>query len=287
MRLAVLTENHTINNALEEEYGLCVYLEQGSVRLLFDTGYYGACISNASAMGLSFSQISAVAFSHNHKDHCGGFLQLTDLIPPDCPVYAHTGFFRRKWWDHRCDPVEQDTYEKTLEYVGPPFSMQELYQRKVTGFRLLPDDIFSLGSDVFLLGNFPVPSGTEAVHPSSVMEGPDGELLIDTFRDEQVCVVQTSRGLVVLTGCAHNGIINILETVRKRFPGQSIYAVLGGTHLVPPNPARIEKTVQYFQESGISIIGACHCTGPSGIEMFSKGLATFVDIGSGYVMDIC
>ena len=200
MKLTVLSENAVLYPGLEGEFGLSVYLEEGDARLLFDAGERDACLRNAEKLGIDLRRVTAVAFSHNHRDHCGGFLRLAEQLPPDVPIYAHSGFFIRKWWDHRCDPPQQETYSQTLELVGPPMEASWFFQQGLTGFRCLADDCIQIAPHVYLLGNFPVPGPEEAVHPSSVMEGPDGRLVLDTFPEEQVCVVDTPAGLVVLTG---------------------------------------------------------------------------------------
>ena len=109
MKLTVLSENAVLCPGLEGEFGLSVYLEEGDTRLLFDAGERDACLRNAEKLGIDLRRVTAVAFSHNHRDHCGGFLRLAELLPPDVPIYAHSGFFIRKWWDHRCDPPQQET----------------------------------------------------------------------------------------------------------------------------------------------------------------------------------
>ena len=91
-------------------------------------------------------------------------------------------------------------------------------------------------------------------------------------------------GLVVLSGCAHNGIMNILETIKKHFPGENIVAVFGGTHLVPYNPQRVEETVKYFNGSGIKYAGVCHCTGPA-IADFANKVTSYIKTGSGLTLE--
>ena len=282
MKLTVLSENHTLSPALQAEYGLSMYLEQGNTRLLFDVGTYGACMDNAAALGIDLGALTAIAFSHNHWDHCGGFLRLAEELHPACPVYAHSDFFRRKWWDHSADPVEEPIHEDAIAFVGPPMEPGFFFRQRIAGFRLLSADVFPLGDDVYLLGNFPVSAGIEAVHPSSRMELAGGELAADTFRDEQVCVVRTGAGLAVLTGCAHNGIMNILDTVERRFPGERVCAVFGGTHLMPPEKGRILATASRFAAGGILCAGVCHCTGPEGLDAFSRLVPAYTEVGSGF-----
>ena len=157
MKLTVLSENAVLYPGLEGEFGLSVYLEEGDTRLLFDAGERDACLRNAEKLGIDLRRVTAVAFSHNHRDHCGGFLCLAELLPPDVPIYAHSGFFIRKWWDHRCDPPQQETYSQMLELVGPPMEASWFFQQGLTGFRCLADDCIQIAPHVYLLGNFPDP----------------------------------------------------------------------------------------------------------------------------------
>jgi len=285
MKITVLSENHSLDPALEAEYGLSVLVERAGASVLFDTGSYGACLDNAEKLGKDLGALSAIAFSHNHRDHCGGFLRLARELHPSCPVYAHTGFFRRKLWDHRCDPPEQATYGQTLELVGPVFGPEFLYRERIEGFRLLADDVFSLGCGMYLLGGFPTQRGIEAVHPSSVMEAADGSLTADDFSEEQALAVETDGGLALLTGCAHNGIMNIINTARRRFPEKELVGVFGGMHLVPPEPARIDRTAEFLRESGISVVGACHCTGEAGLCALAERVPAYRETGAGFTWE--
>lgn len=283
MKLTVLSENTSLRPELEAEFGLSMYVEKGNTRLLFDLGERGAALKNAVTMGIDLNGVTAVAFSHNHRDHCGGFLPYCERFHPQCPVYVHQGFFVNKWWDHRMDPPEQSTYEDAVEHVGPPFSPEYPFRMGLPRFRMLPQDTFYLGDGIYLLGNFPIPTGVETVHPSSCRETSLGELTLDDFREEQICVIDTSAGLIVLTGCAHNGIMNILDTVSLRFPGRPLLSVYGGTHLVPPEEERIRATAEYLSRH-VGCCGVCHCTGETGLAVLSQ-LAGYVPVGSGFSVE--
>ena len=202
---------------------------------------------------------------------------------PDLWHYGLYGDFAEAGYGDAPNNDEMHAYSQTLELVGPPMEASWFFQQGLTGFRCLADDCIQIAPHVYLLGNFPVPGPEEAVHPSSVMEGPDGRLVLDTFPEEQVCVVDTPAGLVVLTGCAHNGIRNILSTVERRFPERPIQAVFGGTHLVPPDPERIARTADYFRHSSITCAGVCHCTGPIGLEVFAQTVPAYLPTGAGLV----
>jgi len=284
MKLVFLTENSVVKEGLSAEHGTSIYFEKGDVKMLFDTGYFGAVRTNAEKMGVDLTQVNVVAFSHNHVDHAGGFLRINDLIKPDCQILLHKGFHIRKYWDHRFDPDTDPTAAKNLEMVGPAMPLEWFFTHGKYGMRIIADDLYKISDDVYLVGNFPVQRGIEAVWPASRMETPSGDYVTDEFPDEQACVIRTKEGLVVLSGCAHNGIINIIETIKKHFPGEKIHSVFGGTHLVPYNPFRVEQTVKYFNESGIKFAGVCHCTGPA-IADFAQKVDCYIKTGAGFALE--
>ena len=285
MKLTVLIENTAVREDLASEFGLSMLVEQGDTRLLFDTGLTRAFIDNAAKLGVDISRVTDAAFSHNHRDHCGGFLRYAAEYRPQCPVYVRRDFFRCKWWDHAFDDPPLPEKERTVELVGPVMTPDWFFAHGIPGLRQIRQDLFHVGDGVYLLGGFPVEQGIEAVHASQVMDGPDGALVRDTFRDEQVCVVRTQAGLAVLTGCAHNGICGILRAVMRHFPGEKIAAVYGGTHLVPPVPERIESTVRFLRELKLPRLGACHCTGPAAMAAIREALPS-EKIGAGTVIEL-
>ena len=79
MKLTVLTENSVLRSDLKPEHGMSILVQADGINFLFDTGYFGAIRENAQKLGIDLTNIDAVAFSHNHVDHTGGFLSICDL----------------------------------------------------------------------------------------------------------------------------------------------------------------------------------------------------------------
>ena len=285
MKLTFLTENSVLHDGLIPEHGMSVYVEKGNTKLLFDTGYYGAVRHNAQRLGVDLTKVNLVAFSHNHNDHSGGFIQINDLISAECPILIHKGFPVRKYWDHRFDPETDPGAAKNLELTGPGMPLEWFFENGKYNMRVVEDDLYKVTDDIYLVANFPMQRGVESIWPSLRMETPAGDYVIDEYRDEQVCVIKTGEGLVILSGCAHNGIMNIIETVKKHFPGEKVYAVFGGMHLVPYNRQRVARTVEYFNNSGIKYVGACHCTGPA-IADFAEKVNSYVKASAGTVIEL-
>ena len=96
--------------------------------------------------------------------------------------------------------------------------------------------------------------------PPRFVKGEIPHTVADDFSDEICLAMQTARGLVVLVGCSHPGILNMIRTVHEVLQ-QPVYAVFGGTHLVEADEARIEATIKELQNLGMSVLGLCHCSG--------------------------
>lgn len=104
--------------------------------------------------------------------------------------------------------------------------------------------------------------------------------------NEQSLVLDTARGLVVITGCAHPNIAKILETAKTQ-RNKKIYMVFGGFHLVRKSDARVKEIIKKFKELGVQKVGATHCTGDKAIELFKKAYGNnYVPMGAGKVIKI-
>ena len=103
---------------------------------------------------------------------------------------------------------------------------------------------------------------------------------------EQSLIIETSKGLVVVCGCSHQGISNIL-TRTKELSGQDIYLVFGGFHLLRHTEDEVNQIIDDFRTAGVEFCGATHCTGKNAIEQFSEAYGDhFVAMGSGKKMVI-
>ena len=106
------------------------------------------------------------------------------------------------------------------------------------------------------------------------------------FLHEQSLIVQIEKGLIVMTGCAHPGITNIIKSAQKKLKAP-IHLVLGGFHLFRKNSRFVEKIVNQFKALGVSKVAPCHCSGESAIDQFQKAYRQdFCKIGTGSILTI-
>jgi len=130
-------------------------------------------------------------------------------------------------------------------------------------------------------------SGGKVVTVDQALKLDEGLSLTGTLGDaikEQALILDTSRGLIVVTGCAHPGIVGMVEKVRE-ITGRPIEAVLGGFHLLQTGDAELARIIGRFKELGVARVGATHCTGDKAIALFREAYKDrFIELGAGRVL---
>jgi len=105
--------------------------------------------------------------------------------------------------------------------------------------------------------------------------------------EEQSLVVKTSKGMSIITGCAHPGIAKIVEHIKQLFPQEKIYSVLGGFHLKDMSTNEIDGICEKLKNLGIQKVGPAHCSGEKGISVFKgKFLNNFISIAAGTIVEV-
>ncbi len=276
MKLTTLIENKQGQREdLEAEHGLAILIEGDGKKILFDTGQSGAFIDNAKKLGINLKTLDAVIISHGHYDHSGGFKRLITEINPSIKLYLGEGFFTPKY-----SLREKGNYE----YTGNAFDQDFLDDHQIET-KFIKDEIVYLSENLFVITHFLRDPAFENTNQTMFLKEA-GKYKKDPFLDEIAIGIKSDKGLVLLVGCSHVGIVNILETVIQR-TGLPIYAVIGGLHLVKEDDEKINTIVDYLKEKEIKIIGACHCTGKQGQTMLSQQLdETFINYHTGDVFEI-
>jgi 7,8-dihydropterin-6-yl-methyl-4-(beta-D-ribofuranosyl)aminobenzene 5'-phosphate synthase len=234
---------------LRGEHGLSFYIEYDSTHLLFDAGQSDAFLKNARNLGISLDTMDAIALSHGHYDHGGGLPTLLDLLRADPPpLFVGRGF--------DADRFAREGVNKTD--IGLP---RPLIPEGLPG-AIVVETIEELADGVFLLPK------AEMVYKTSIdprfRAGSGADERPDTFDDELSLVAVGDEGLIVVTGCAHRGILNIVEAARVAFPGLPIRAVVGGFHLNALPEGELAAVARDLAAMGPRAVYCCHCTGPRG-----------------------
>lgn len=251
IKVAVLVDNVVGIPPFRAEHGLSVWLEVDGRSFLWDCGQSDIALYNANVLGIDLRKIEGIGISHGHLDHAGG-LQPTLVAAGPKPVYTHPGA-----WDPRY-MVAGDV----KLFVGVPL-------RKDAAATMCAGIVESRGPvevlpDVWLTGEVPRVTDFEGPEPALFIEK-DGELVPDPFDDDQALVIKKPDGVVVLTGCAHSGLVNILAHVSAEYG--RVKAVIGGTHLGMGAPeSKIEATMEYLDRVTPERMVVNHCTGSAVIS---------------------
>lgn len=272
-------------DALVAEHGLSmlvtVWRSGTSHRILFDVGHTEIGIPhNVALLGVDLKDIEAVVISHGHMDHTGALYPVLKNFHRPIPLVVHPGAFYTPRYVRRPDG-RLERFPNTL--VREELKEQGVDIRESAEPTALADDMIVVTGEVERSTSF------EKGFPQALM-GRDGEMAPDPIIDDQSLVVHVKgKGLVVISGCAHAGIINTILYSRKITGIEEVHAVLGGFHLSGPvfEPI-IGDTVAAMKEFDPKVLVPMHCTGWEAIERFSKAFpSAFIlnSVGSKYVLE--
>jgi 7,8-dihydropterin-6-yl-methyl-4-(beta-D-ribofuranosyl)aminobenzene 5'-phosphate synthase len=249
--IIVLTENQTTSPCLAGEHGLSLLVMAHGRRILFDTGMSGVLVKNAKAMGVAdgLAQIDAIVVSHGHYDHAGGLAAVLEHVRRTIPVHVRAGFFAPRL------SLRGDVPRA----IGVPFDRSSLEARgaqfveEAQGREILPG--------FWLTGEIPLREEQEAGEVGLMLGATREHAVADTFSDEHALAVQTERGLAVLVGCSHRGLVNSIVAARETAHTDTVAMVLGGAHLRSATPDQITWAIQRSREL-TPHLALGHCTGP-------------------------
>jgi 7,8-dihydropterin-6-yl-methyl-4-(beta-D-ribofuranosyl)aminobenzene 5'-phosphate synthase len=266
---AVIVKDMQITNALLAEHGFSATVTTTTKdkprTMLFDFGFSEDVVArNAAALGVDLTRVEVAALSHGHVDHFGGLVQVAARIgKKGLGLILHPVAFRR------------NRYMETKQ--GLKFRMPPLEEEKVEalGFKVTKsrEPLLLLNGDVLFMGEIPRRISFEKGLPYAFYEE-NGQKTWDPIEDDTAVAVNLgSRGLVVLSGCAHSGIVNTVEYAREITGINKVHAIMGGFHLTGPafEPV-IDDTVKSIKQIGPDYVIPTHCTGRKAILAFEKAM---------------
>lgn len=281
MKLISLIDNTAVDEKLYSENGMSFYLEFGGKNYLIDAGLTGKAAENARRMGLPVQELDSVIITHNHSEHIGGIDSFMKSSP-DAGIYLRAG-------------AQTECFRKNglfKEAVGAGKGFFRKYAKNLTlfnGFSEVAEGFYLASCEVFEEKN---------INPDRSCFSLDGKKQRPyDMSDESFAVIfpkkRKADGLVIVGGCFHCGVQNMLETVKQCWYGIPVLAIVGGFHFMGSNPKALGCSAEYvtaqaraLKLSNADKIYACHCTGFKGFDIMDEILGDrLMYIGGGEEID--
>jgi 7,8-dihydropterin-6-yl-methyl-4-(beta-D-ribofuranosyl)aminobenzene 5'-phosphate synthase len=256
----------------------------GGTRILWDAGMTQiALLENAKRMEIDFSTIDAIALSHGHSDHTAA---MTDVIRA-IGVWPEG----REWAkDATMDEIVEWTQVRRVPLVAHPAAFRERWAIRTDGTRygpilpppraeweaagaevILSEGPYRLASGCWTIGTVPRRSFEGGGASSSRVYREGDTFLPDGLEEDQSIVLNVGgKGLVVLSGCAHAGIVNTVRYAQEISGVEQVWAILGGFHLAPASDEDVQRTIDAMVEIGPQVVVPSHCTGFKAMAEFSR-----------------
>lgn len=270
--ITVLVENRAGRRNVLAEHGLALWLEVSGRNILFDTGQGMALPHNAEALGVDLANAHDVVLSHGHYDHTGGLAAMRDLLHAT-NLYVHPAAFQPKF--AVADGVGG-------RYSGSPLGSIEELQRHIPSIVPTPGPT-RIAEGVWVSGEIPRRNDFEDVGGPFYLD--EGGTIPDALVDDQAMYIETAKGIVVLLGCAHAGLVNTLDYIADIAGQRGFHAVLGGMHLGGASEERIARSIATLRDYDLRVIAPVHCTGPRATARIRDAFPDrFVELSSGSVI---
>ena len=274
VQIKILLENFSINDKYRTKHGLSILIEYYEKKVLLDVGPDEKFIENADIMGVDLSKVTDLYLSHNHIDHTGG-LENFIKINNTASIYL-------------MDDINNKYYVKFLFLpVSIGLKLKKEYYPRITQIK---NDLI-IDNKIFFLKN----SITENIRPTlnkKLFKKERGRIVNDTFDHEGILVFEDNNELLIFNSCSHNGILNIIETVKTKIPNKKIRSYIGGLHLNNPNIMQhenceyLDNIINKIKLLNINIYTG-HCTGKFVVNYLKEKLGNNVhEINTGMELNV-
>jgi 7,8-dihydropterin-6-yl-methyl-4-(beta-D-ribofuranosyl)aminobenzene 5'-phosphate synthase len=267
------------------EHGLSALIELGEddIHILWDAGITDVTlIENMRRMKIDPSTIDKIALSHGHPDHIMAMTDVVEMVAGTPPP---------KNWDDKATTGEMRSWMKSLRVplIAHPAAFRERWKKFPDGAKygpmitprdeweaagaeiILSEGSYQLGPGCWLTGAIPRKTFEKAGTPPIFAYRDGDEFVRDYVDDDQAIIINVEgKGLVVVAGCAHSGILNTVNYAREISGVEKVWGILGGFHLISSTEEEIQMTIDEIKAMEPEIIVPTHCTGFTAIRMFAN-----------------
>lgn len=274
MKVVTLLENTTISKEYSCNHGLSLYIETANHKILFDTGSNEFFIDNAKKLGVKLEEVDVVIISHGHYDYGGGleaFLKINSIAN----IYMGKEAFDK----HIVKVFKLFKYD-----IGLKKDLQNNKRIITVDGRLDIDNELILFNHI--MGDKLFPKGNNKL----LQQDANGNIMKDDFEHEINLIIHEENHCNLICGCAHKGIINIIE-LAKELAESDIKTVIGGFHLMGNNP-KVNEDAQYLNQlakellhNNVNEYYTGHCTGEMGFNYLNQMMHNIKEIKTGMVLE--
>ncbi|ANQ54555.1 hypothetical protein XJ44_00630 [Thermosipho affectus] len=242
--------NDKAKSGFYSEHGFSVLTEVNGKKILFDTGQSDLFLKNVEKLDLNLLDLDAVVISHGHYDHGNGLEFLLKKIGPK-KIYVGDGFFNLRYSGEKYAGIKHNRI---------------FYERIGGNFEIVQNDL-EIFKGVKIITAAPLKTSKYSEKKFKIGSKKEQDL----FDDELYLFIESSDGAIVLTGCSHRGIVNIIFHLSKK---GKIKTVIGGFHLLNKTNEELLQISNLLNDFQIDVLYPCHCTGDIAIDIFKKNLKT-------------
>lgn len=279
MKLTVLVDNNTlIDRYFTAEPALSFLVEDNGTKVLFDVGYSDALLKNAAAMGISLLDVDYIVLSHGHLDHTWG---LVPLIKRYTEAAIEKIALKRPAIVTHPITLKSKT-RKNVKEIGSIISAIKLARHFDIKFI---KESFELTENLLFLGEIARKNNFEAREShGKIVPGNSEPPVEDDLSEDSALVYKAKDGLVIITGCSHSGICNIVGHAVEAANDERIVDIIGGFHLLDPPQEVLRATLDYLEKAAPHQIHACHCTDLQS-KIALSGVVPLKEVGVGLQLE--